>query len=344
MKLFSFKKKGNKGKYEVFNTITKYALLAYKHGLNLSCRQDHTRNIRKKDILLFSTLRNEAFRIEHFLEYYRKQGVGHFLFVDNGSTDNFMELVKGQPDCSVWYTKASYKKSNFGMHWLNYLLRKYGTDHWCLTVDPDELLIFPYCEERNLHELTEFLDSEKKENFFCLMLDMYSKVPVSEAHCAPQQHPLEVTPYFDPDGYVQNPNPINWDVFIQGGPRRRVVFHDNPEKAPALNKTPLIKWKWHYSYISSMHCAIPKRLNRPHARDHLSPTGCILHFKFLSVLQTKAQEEIERKEHYDNSIEYKKYSRFIDDAEDRLYYSESKKFENSKQLINLGLMNKGQWF
>ena len=331
-------------KSSIYRKILSFIYLSYKHSTSMKCKQNNTSKIKKKDIILFSTLRNEGFRIEHFLKYYRQLGINHFIFVDNGSTDNFAEIVKDQEDCSVWYTNASYKKSNFGMHWLNYLLRKYGSGHWCLTVDPDELLIFPYCEQRNLQELTEFLDNEKRENFFCLMLDMYGKGRISDAHCESGQNPLEVTPYFDPDGYVQRPNPQTWDVFIQGGPRRRVIFKDNPDKAPAVNKTPLIKWQWHYNYVSSMHCALPNRLNRPHPKDHLAPTGCLLHFKFLSILEEKAKEEINRKEHYDNSIEYKKYSNFIDDAGDDLFYSESVKFENSTQLIQLGLMNNGQWF
>lgn len=331
-------------KVKYLKRISDLNLLSSWHSFDLKCIQNNTKKINKKDIICFVTLRNEAFRIQFFLKYYRQLGVKHFCFVDNNSTDNFLELVRGEKDCSVWYTKASYKKSNFGMHWLNYLLRKYGTGHWCLTVDPDELLVFPNIENRNLIELTEFLDSEKRESLFCLMLDMYSKGKIAEAHCLPEQNPLEVTPFFDANGYVQKVNPEHWDVFTQGGPRRRVIFKDNPEKSPAMNKTPLIKWQWHYNYISSMHCALPKRLNRAHDKHHVTVTGCLLHFKFLSVLEQKAKEEIERKEHYDNSIEYKKYNKFIDDESDDLYYSGSKEFRNSQQLVELGLMNKGQWF
>lgn len=317
---------------------------AWRHSFDLKCIQNNTNNIKSKDIILFSTLRNESFRIEYFIDYYTKLGVKHFCFVDNGSTDNFMEIVKGRQNCSVWYTEASYKKSKFGMHWLNHLLGKYGSGHWCLTVDPDEFLIYPNIEERNLYELTEFLESEKKENLFCLMLDMYSDKETSQTHCSSGQNPIEAAPYFDSDGYVQHNTSKYWDIFIQGGPRRRVIFKEHPEKAPALNKTPLIKWRWSYTYRSSMHSALPKRLNRAHTHSSIMPTGCLLHFKFLSVLQEKAKEEIERKEHYDDSVEYKKYHKFMGEDEEILYFSGSKKYKNSAQLIELGLMNRGVWF
>lgn len=323
--------------------LLRFDLLAKKHALDLRCVQNNTARIRSNDLIVFSTLRNESFRIVNFLQYYRSIGARHFIFVDNDSDDGFLELVKDNEDCSVWHTEASYKKSNFGMHWLNYLLKRYGSGHWCLTVDPDELLVYPNSEHRNLQELTSFLESEKKESMFCLMLDMYAKSGVSGAHCGSGDDPLDICPYFDSNGYVQRYNNHNWDTFIQGGPRRRVIFKDYPSKAPAMNKTPLIKWKKKYCYISSMHCALPKRLNVAHAKDYLLPTGCLLHFKFLSVLSVKAKEEIERKEHYDNSVEYKKYDEFIANN-DSLYYEKSIRYQSSEQLIDLGLMHRGHWF
>ena len=93
-----------------------------------------------------------------------------------------------------------------------------------------------------------------------------------------------------------------------------------------------------------MHVASPKRLNAPHANRHLSPTGCLLHFKFLSVLSEKAEEEIRRKEHYDNSREYRRYNELLNGGEQALGFEKSVKFVGSRQLIDLGLMNRGQWF
>ena len=57
---------------------------------------------------------------------------------------------------------------------------------------------------------------------------------------------------------------------------------NHPKSAPAINK-PLVKWKWNYSYISSMHMLIPGYLNRFYREDKASVTGCLLHFKFISL-------------------------------------------------------------
>jgi hypothetical protein len=154
---------------------------ARRHGKNLTLIQNNTANIKANAILAFSVLRNEAPRLPYFLAYYRQLGVTHFFFIDNGSTDNFLSLVGDQADCSIWHTTASYKASNFGVYWLNYLLGRYGSGHWCLTLDPDEFLSYPYCDSRSLGELTAYLAQEGKDSLFGIMLDMYSQEPIDKA-------------------------------------------------------------------------------------------------------------------------------------------------------------------
>ena len=112
---------------------------------------DRTDTIKKSDILLFSTQRNEHVRLPYFLKYYREQGVNHFLIVDNDSNDGSLEYLAEQPDVSVWHSRKSYKRSRFGVDWLNWLQMRYGHNHWCLTVDPDEFLIA--CHQLDLSAL-----------------------------------------------------------------------------------------------------------------------------------------------------------------------------------------------
>jgi hypothetical protein len=332
------------GRMRNYATMAVFMSYSTVYGRELRVVQDNTESIGKGDILLFCTLRNEAFRIPHFLEHYRELGVQHFVFVDNGSEDDFQRIVQGDEDVSVWYTEKSYKKSSFGMHWLNHLLRKYGSNHWCVVCDPDEFMVFPYSDQRNLYELTGFLDGEHKRSFFCLLLDLYSDVPVEDARYPADRDPVEVCSYFDSRGYVQAVNKKYFNVWVQGGPRRRLFFRNNPCSAPAVNKMPLVKWKWYYSYISSTHAMVPRVLNIPHLSDYLAPTGCLLHFKFFSVLQEKAAEEQVRKEHFSDSLEYRQYNKHMSGKTLPLIYEGSVKYEGWRQLVQLGLMNIGKWF
>lgn len=320
-------------------------LASYRHGRRLRSIQDRTRSIDRTAILAVVVLRNEAPRIPYFLEYYRRIGVDHFLFVDNGSTDGFRELVASETDCSVWYTEDSYRRSNFGEHWANHLLRRYGSDHWCLRVDADEFLVYPHCDTRNLRELTEHLDETDKPSFFTLLLDMYSQGPLDEAMYTAGQDPLVVSPWFDPYGYCQWRMPAG-DWWIQGGVRRRVFFRDGGTgAAPALNKTCLVRWRGYYSYVSSTHFLTPRRLNQPHYSDGLAPTGCLLHYKYFASFRLKVEEELERGEHYDDSAEYKLYASGLADERRAVLWNEaSALFTGWQQCVDLGLMSLGRWF
>lgn len=322
--------------------FTRFAQAAV-HARELEAVQDNTRRIAPGDILLFACLRNEAVRIPYFLDYYRGAGVDRFLFVDNGSTDGFLDLVRDQPDVSVWHTEASYRDANFGMHWLNHLLRRHGCGHWCVTCDPDEFLVWPYTDTRQLHELAEFLESEGRRSLCAIMLDMYAEDLVELTHYAPGDDPFEIAPCFDTTGYVRKEGWL-YDHYTQGGVRRRVFFHDVPEQAPALNKTPFVKWRWSYSYFLSMHQLVPGWLNLAHFGGHDSPTGCIMHFKYFSLLNDKVEEELLRKEHWDDSYEYRRYHRYLEDGQQSLVYEGSARFEDWRQLEALGFLNRGQWF
>ncbi|EPX87669.1 Glycosyl transferase family 2 [Rubellimicrobium thermophilum DSM 16684] len=109
---------------------------------------DRTALIRPGDILAVAVMRNEALRLSHWLAHHRRMGVDRFLIVDNGSEDGTRERLMAEPDVSLWSTAASYRASRFGMDWANALLGRFGRGHWCLTLDADELLIFPHWEER----------------------------------------------------------------------------------------------------------------------------------------------------------------------------------------------------
>lgn len=325
-----------------------YARLAAKDrkaGRQLACVQDRTGALGPKDILLVACLRNEAFRMEAFTAHYRALGVGHFLFIDNDSDDGFMDWASAQKDVSVWHTRASYKASAFGMLWCNALLRRYGTDRWCVCVDPDEFMVYPYMRTRSLHALGAWLDECQRPSFHCLMLDAYSDRPMSDTVLAPGQDPFEVCPYFDRDGYIQY---LGWGsgAAIRGGPRMRVHFRDRPAQAPALNKIPFVKWRRNHHYRSSMHDGWPFDLNRAERRLNgvrVPPTtGALFHFKFLASLRDKAAEEMTRGQHYGGSVEYEAYHE--NETAEFHVPGISARYEGPEQLVDLGLMSPGRWF
>jgi len=318
-------------------------LRAYRKGRELRAHVDRTDQIEPKDIILFTVVRNEKPRLSYFLKYYRKLGVSKFVFVDNDSDDGTLEYLEAQEDTSVWTTEASYKRSRYGMDWLNHLLEKYGKSHWVVVVDVDEFFVFPHCDTRNLRALTDWLDASSIKSFGAILLDMYSQRPIEKTPYRSGTDPIKKLEYFDPGNYTMRRNKKYGNLWIQGGPRQRVFFDENPEKAPALNKIPLVKWKSGFVYVSSTHNLLPRGLNLVYDEwGGEKASGCLLHAKFLDILREKALEELERKQHYAASREYEAYSKKIGTGT-RLWSEHSVKYEGWRQLEELGLMSSGNW-
>ncbi|MEM6886673.1 MAG: glycosyltransferase family 2 protein [Pseudomonadota bacterium] len=304
---------------------------------------NRTKQIASRDILLFSTQRNERKRLPYFLDYYRSLGVGHFLIVDNASTDGTAEYLASQPDVSLWRTQASYKSSRFGVDWLNHLQSRYGHGRWCLVADPDEFLVFPFCDTRTLHALTDWLDACEIRSFSAMLLDMYPKGPVNAFPYREGDNPFDTACWFDSGNYTISRNPTYRNLWIQGGPRARNFFADRPERAPALNKVPLVKWHRKYAYVDSTHMLLPRGLNLVYdGQGGEKVSGVILHAKFLDTMGDKTAEELHRKQHFSGSTEYRAYAD-RDAGSESLWCRWSDRYINWRQLEILGLMSKGNW-
>ena len=321
----------------------RWLIRAFRKRRELKTVIDRTSQIRPGDILLFSTQRNEQVRLPFFLNYYREMGVNHFLIVDNASSDGSVDYLADQPDVSVWQSAHSYRRSRFGVDWLNWLQRKYAHGHWALVVDPDEFLVYPFCDTRPIRALTDWLDASSIKSFPAMLLDMYPKGRIDEQPYRAGQDPLEIATWFDSGNYTISRNRRFGNLWIQGGPRARVFFPEMPEKAPALNKIPLVKWDRRYAYVSSTHMLLPRGLNLVYDEwGGETASGILLHAKFLDTFTRKAEEEMTRKQHYRASLEYKVYAENLATAPE-LWCKWSEKYINWRQLEILGLMSKGNW-
>ncbi|WP_051909425.1 glycosyltransferase family 2 protein [Paenirhodobacter enshiensis] len=317
-------------------------LRAYRSRHDLAAVRDRTAAIRPDTLLLFATMRNESVRLPYFLRHYRKMGIGHFLIVDNDSTDGTAAMLAAEPDVSLWRSGASYRASRFGMDWINHLLRRYGSGHWCLTVDADELLTIPHRDTRDLRDLTGWLDARGVPMMAALMLDLYPRGALSGAVCPPGTDPATVLNWFDADNYTWEFQPRFRNISIRGGVRRRVFFADTPENAPHLHKVPLIRWNRRYAYVSSTHVALPRRLNAGFDARLSLPTGVLLHDKFLDQIIAKSRDEKLRGEHFTHAARYDGYYDALI-ADPVLWNADSQQMTDWRGLETLGLMSRGAW-
>jgi glycosyltransferase involved in cell wall biosynthesis len=321
----------------------RYLVRAWRKSRQLTPVSDRTAAIAQRDLLAAMTVRNEMLRLPYFLDHHRRLGIGHFLIVDNASDDGTREWLATQSDVSLWTTADSYRLSRFGVDWLTWLQIRHAHGHWCLTLDADELFIYPYWETRDLHALTGWLEAQGRRSCAAMMLDMYPEDALSDAPYQAGQNPTDVLAWFDAGNYgIMRQQPLG-NLWIQGGVRARVFFADDPRKAPTLNKVPLVKWDRRYAYVNSTHQILPPALNKTYGgcgEEHTS--GILLHTKFLHVVVEKSVEEKARREHFHNSALYDGYYDRLT-SNPRLWSPRSHRYAGWRQLEALGLMSRGGW-
>jgi len=315
---------------------------ALRKRREISVVRDRTKAIAPGDVLLFAVVRNEIERLPHFLDHYRRIGVDHFLVVDNASNDGTSPFLSAQRDLSLWQTPHSYKQSRFGMDWLTWLMIRYGHGHWCVTVDADEILIYPHHDKRSLKDLGRRLEAQGQRSFGAIMLDMYPKGPVGDQIYRPGEDPFAILSWFDAGNYTFTPQPEIANSWIRGGVRARYFFADRPERAPTMGKKPFVKWNRRYVYMNSTHSLLPRRLNPVHDLSGSMTTGILLHSKFLPSVIGRSLEEKGRAEHFAVSSLYDSYYDGLAQNPD-FWGPQSVPFEGWEQLEALGLMARGGW-
>ena len=313
---------------------------AFRKRRELAAVADRTAAIGAGTILCFSTVRDEAARLPRFLRHHRDLGVGHFLIVDNGSTDGTAALLAAEADVSLWTTGRGYRAARFGADWLAWLQMRHGHGHWCLTADVDELLIYPHWRTRDLRALTGWLDDQGRRAFPAMMLDLYPQGPLSAAgEAAPDPAGM----WFDAGNYTLSRHPVLWNLWIQGGVRARVFFADAPRRAPTLTKTPLVRWDRRYVYVNSTHSLLPRALNLGYDTDGgEAPSGILLHTKFLQGIVGRAVADKTRGQHFHDPAAFADYYDRVIAAPD-LWTRYSRRYSGWRALEALGLMSRGGW-
>jgi hypothetical protein len=276
--------------------------------------------------------RNERSRLAWLLQYYRGLGVDRFLVVDNASTDGTPDMLLEQHDVHVWHTPDSYAASEYGRYWLDRIRADHGSGHWCIVVDADEMLVYPFSERIGLRDLTTYMTRQGHRGVFSFMLDMYPAGPLRKAVLTEGQSFLEVADHFDIGPYFIMPGEERFPrLGINGGLRRRIFYQSGiTGRGPNLRKVPLILWQPGDEYRSAHSCSdIPLT----------DVTGALLHFKYFSDFHEKAEIESQRKEHVGGGDEYAIYHRLLSQMPDVSFLSElSRRFISSAELVKLQLL------
>lgn len=277
-------------------------------------------------------VRDEAVRLPSVLAHHRALGVDRFIVVDDGSTDGTLAFLQAQPDVHLVQAEFRYEARHRGVDWLNHILDAFCDGHWTLTLDADELFLFPSCEQLGLRALCAHLDRHDARGVMALMIDMYGPGDVSEAVHAPTSPLLHTCPWFDPGPYrAVRAGPFP-HVQFSGGPRARVFdFSAYQPRPPVLTKVPLVKWARGTRYVMSTHATTPLPL--------YPMLAALLHFKFLSDFPERVARAVAEGQYYGGSREYRAYKDLLDRGEGlRLRDERSVRFAGTQQLADLEIM------
>jgi glycosyltransferase involved in cell wall biosynthesis len=313
----------------------------------------------KSEILLFAKIKNESLRIEHFLEWYRQLGVARFFFIDNESNDGTLEILLNQPDCHVFQNAGNMGHAKAGIDWITHLLNEYGTGHWCVIADADELLVYQDYEKEKLSVLCGRLRGNGFDAFHCMLIDMYPvKSGDAKAYSAGQPF-LKFSSLFDRKGYSFDRHE-DGNITVKGGPRARLFYSVRmaritrfalrviraglpvlkgtkllkslePKFPPSLNKVPLVYWNASLSYADGAHYLYNAKI--------AAETGALLHFKFLGDFAARIGNATLAAAYFNQGEEYKRYNARLKSQDDiRFQCNLTVPFKGSRQLIDLGLI------
>ena len=161
---------------EFKSVVVRYSVKHVGGPTRISC----TRN----EAVAVCLVQNGAIYIKEFMSHYLKLGVKHIVFLDNGSTDNTVDLLRRYQNVTILKTTLPFKYFKYGMK--NYLVNQFARNCWGLLVDIDEFFDYPHSDVVNLDELIRYLNKKSFNAVVCHMLDMFPEKVVSSSKIPPK--------------------------------------------------------------------------------------------------------------------------------------------------------------
>ena len=284
---------------------------------------------KRGEVWAFFIVRNEALRLPFVLRYHFERGVSRVIALDNQSTDGTQDILQSDPRIHLFSTSQPFRGNKVA--WLELLLRRYGRNHWNLVLDADELFVYPAMDRLKLPDLARQLEEEGAEALHCLFMEMFSREPIGQVDYRAGADLRAAAPWFDAEGYVRKQYHKVFagdgpDFIYMGGTRERVFSGEF-----GCSKYPFFKYSPRQFLRLGLHTIEGAKISEAQ--------GAVLHFKYLQDFREKAMREAVRGVYWNASAEYKAYAeRFRQEGDFSLWHPGAKKYEDWRQLVELGLM------
>ncbi len=282
------------------------------------------------ELIVLCVVRNGALHVKSFLDHHLSLGVKHIVLLDNGSTDETVELARKCERVTILQTRRPYRRYETVMK--RYLVRRFSKGRWSLTADIDELFDYPFSEVLDVGALLTYLNRNAYTAVLAQMLDLFSDTPLKDLRSAPSDSLKERHTYYDISNVERSPypfdTPANAEIKMHSGGIRKAIFgtENGLTKAALICLSPgLIPFVgWHQT-----------------ANATIADFTCVLlHYPFVSSFSEKVEEAV-RTDRYRVSAaeEYRKYWARLKEIPDlSLKQVTARRFESVNRLLDVGFL------
>jgi glycosyltransferase involved in cell wall biosynthesis len=234
-------------------------------------------------VLAICVVRNGALHLRSFVEHHLRLGVHHIVFLDNGSTDNTVELASAMERVTVLRTDAPYQRFENTMK--RYLARRFSTGRWNLCVDIDERFDYPGSDMVPLPDLLRYLRNHRYTALVAHMLDLAPDCTLAELDASADEPPDQRHVYYDLSNIRKQP--YRWgelssdEIRMHWDGIRNSLFGFQG----ALTKAPLVFVRREMDLFSGWHHS-----RRAHVADI---AGLLLHYPFAGGFAEKVRDAVE---------------------------------------------------
>ncbi|MBF9028889.1 hypothetical protein HKCCE3408_00655 [Rhodobacterales bacterium HKCCE3408] len=192
--------------------------------------------------------------------------------------------------------------------------------HYCFN---GEYLFYPFCESRSIGEATAFVEEERRYSILTYVIDLYA----ADLNAHPNAVALD-TAYLDRSGYYaearpdMNGHPRERQLNFYGGLRWRFEEHVAPPKRK-IDRVGLFRARPGLT-LREDHTLSDEEMNTYACPWHHSMTAAICSFRVAKALRTNPGSR--------------------HDVQGFLWHRSTRFRWSSQQLMELGLIEPGQWF
>jgi hypothetical protein len=268
---------------------------------------------------MFSIVRDEIYFLPFLLGHYRRLGVDHFLFYDDGSSDGSREFLEAQPDCAVITSDIPFGTFVRGGARYCHVLKENVPrvvlgERWVLTVDADEFLLLPepFAE---LKALCKAIEREGGNSAIAAMVDLYP-AKLNMRNYSHALDPFSQNRYFDRGPLFRwQPGAVE-PVRCNGGLRHRLadmLLHHHRDDYVAIygEKHHVGAKLWKVPLLHHTSTTRPMNDHEMNGPPFLGMQMALAHFKFAPNLDKKIEYALASNAYFKSSREYRMLERVV---------------------------------